>query len=89
MLTSKKRDQPEKIEHIHFDMVGFPYTNIENNQMRSYMYKGTYKKLSNRKSVAFDISFVISIFIALLYSIFNCVVIKSHPTNNSDRQEYT
>ena len=39
-------------------MVGFPYTNIENNQMHSY--KGMYKKLSNRKSVAFDISFLVA-----------------------------
>ena len=35
-LVSKKSNQPEKIEDIHFDTVCFPFTNIENIQMHSY-----------------------------------------------------
>ena len=51
-----KRKLSEKIEEIRSGTIVFPYANTENNQIHSR--EGTYKKHSNRNSVAYDVRFL-------------------------------
>ena len=97
MWALKKRNISLSISEINFDTVVFPYTNGWNNGVHSH--EGMYIKPSNRKSVAYDVSFLT---VNMMCMCNDCLrytsvcyayaaetaVLKCHWSNNWDVYEY-